>query len=68
MARTNSGGHVSTLQLIAVPALITLAITVLRLIGERQGWSKVWFNPAPAEERVWSASCGWSRSSASISR
>jgi hypothetical protein len=32
-------------QLIAVPALITLAITILRLVGERQGWSKLWFNP-----------------------
>jgi hypothetical protein len=32
-------------QLITIPALITLAITILRLVGERQGWSKVWFNP-----------------------
>src|SRR5438876_8786688 len=31
----------------AIPALITLAITLIRLIGERQGWSKVWFNPDP---------------------
>jgi len=37
----------STLRLIAVPALITLAVTLLRLIGELQGWSRVWFNPAP---------------------
>lgn len=44
---TNSNRNVSTMQLIAVPALITLAITILRLIGEMQGWSKLWFNPAP---------------------
>src|SRR5262245_2384247 len=37
----------STLRLVAVPALITLAVTLLRLLGELQGWSRVWFNPAP---------------------
>jgi hypothetical protein len=47
MAQSDSGGRISTMQLIAVPALITLAITILRLIGEMQGWSKVWFNPSP---------------------
>jgi hypothetical protein len=47
MAQTDSRGRISTIQLIAIPALITLAITVLRLIGELQGWSKLWFNPAP---------------------
>ena len=45
MTETTSGETPSTLQLITVPALITLAVTVLRLVGERQGWSKVWFNP-----------------------
>ncbi|HSB10026.1 MAG TPA: hypothetical protein VLM38_11125 [Blastocatellia bacterium] len=45
MAEISSGGRPSTLQLITVPALITLAITVLRLVGERQGWSRLWFNP-----------------------
>jgi len=30
-----------------IPALITLAITILRLIGEMQGWSRVLFNPSP---------------------
>jgi len=45
MADTSSGRRLSTAQLIAVPALITLAVTILRLVGERQGWSKVWFNP-----------------------
>jgi hypothetical protein len=47
MTQNVSDGRISTMQLIAVPALITLAVTVLRLIGEMRGWSKVWFNPAP---------------------
>ena len=47
MAERHSGGRVSTIHLIAIPAVITLAITVVRLIGEMQGWSRVWFNPAP---------------------
>ena len=45
MSERNPGKGTSTLQLIAIPAVITLAITVLRLIGEMQHWSKVWFNP-----------------------
>jgi hypothetical protein len=47
MAGKSPDSRVSTFQLIAIPALITLAITIIRLIGERQGWSKVWFNPDP---------------------
>jgi hypothetical protein len=31
--------------LVLVPALITLVVTVLRLAGELFGWSTVWFNP-----------------------
>ena len=31
--------------LILVPSLITLGITILRLVGELQHWSKAWFNP-----------------------
>jgi hypothetical protein len=46
MTEASSGARTSTMQLIAVPALITLAITILRLVGELQGWSKVWFNPS----------------------
>jgi hypothetical protein len=34
-------------KLIAVPAVITLAITLLRLAGELMHWSKTLFNPAP---------------------
>ncbi|MEK6324687.1 MAG: hypothetical protein AABN33_23850 [Acidobacteriota bacterium] len=47
MAKTSSDKRTSTLQLIAIPAVITLAITILRLMGEMQGWSTLWFNPAP---------------------
>jgi hypothetical protein len=34
------------MQLILVPAIVTLAVTLLRLLGERLGWSKLLFNPA----------------------
>jgi len=37
----------SILRLILVPALITLAVTILRLVGELQHWSKPLFNPSP---------------------
>lgn len=47
MANQNAGSSVSTIRLIAIPAVITLAVTVLRLMGEFQGWSKAWFNPDP---------------------
>lgn len=33
-------------RLILVPAVITLAVTVLRLLGELRHWSTTWFNPA----------------------
>jgi len=46
MADNSPQERVSTIQLIAIPAVITLAITLLRLIGEMRGWSKAWFNPA----------------------
>lgn len=36
----------STQKLILVPAVITLAVTVLRLVGELQHWSPRLFNPA----------------------
>ncbi len=36
--------RVSIGSLILVPAIITLAITILRLIGELQGWSPLFFN------------------------
>ena len=37
----------SVAKLIFIPAVITLAITILRLIGELQHWSTALFNPAP---------------------
>ncbi len=37
---------VSITSLITVPALITLGITILRLVGELQHWPKPWFNTA----------------------
>jgi hypothetical protein len=33
------------MQMILWPAVITLAITLLRLVGELQGWNKALFNP-----------------------
>lgn len=38
---------VSISRLILVPALITLGVTILRLVGELLDWSKLFFNPAP---------------------
>ena len=37
---------VSITSLITVPALITLAITILRLVGELEHWPKPWFSAA----------------------
>jgi hypothetical protein len=45
MTQRSSDGRTGTVHLIAIPVVLTLAITVLRLMGEMQGWSKVWFNP-----------------------
>jgi len=42
MTRTGSGLPIG--QLILVPALITLAVTVLRFVGEIKRWSPNWFN------------------------
>src|SRR5579864_5309781 len=47
MPETNSSVRPSTMQLIMVPALVTLAITILRLVGELQHWPKLFFNPEP---------------------
>jgi len=38
------GRSVSIIKLITVPALITLAITILRLVGELQNWSPLLFS------------------------
>jgi hypothetical protein len=44
MADTNSGSSVSIRKLILVPAIITLAVTLLRLAGELEHWNKLLFN------------------------
>jgi len=36
--------RLSTAHLILVPAIISLAVTSLRLVGELQHWSKTYFN------------------------
>ena len=47
MADTTSGNRVSIMQLILIPSIISLAVTLIRLIGELQGWPTALFNPAP---------------------
>ena len=47
MSDTTSSVRPSTMQLILVPSLITLAMTILRLVGELQHWPKPWFSPDP---------------------
>src|ERR1051325_10618814 len=42
----SSNSETSITKLILIPAVITLAITLLRLIGELQHWSASLFNPA----------------------
>jgi len=45
MAEQNATGRLSITGLTLVPAMITLAVTILRLVGELQHWSKAFFNP-----------------------
>jgi hypothetical protein len=47
MVETASGARLPVRQLILVPSLITLGVTILRLVGELQHWPEAWFNPAP---------------------
>ena len=47
MADSNSSSRVSIGRLVLVPGLITLGVTILRLVGERQHWSKTLFNTEP---------------------
>src|SRR5260370_634805 len=44
MADSTPGTHPSTMRLIFVPAVITLAITILRLVGELRHWPSPWFS------------------------
>ncbi len=43
MTPTIPAAKPSTLQLILVPAIVTLAVTLVRLMGELQHWSAAWF-------------------------
>lgn len=45
MAETTSGKSTSIARLILIPALISLAVTIIRLIGELQHWPTALFNP-----------------------
>jgi hypothetical protein len=47
MATISASNRSSVARLIMVPAVITLVVTILRLIGELQGWPKPWFSTAP---------------------
>jgi hypothetical protein len=46
MVETTSGSRPCIVHLILVPSLITLAVTVLRLVGELQQWSPLFFSRA----------------------
>ena len=37
----------SIARLVLIPAVITLAVNILRLVGERLHWSEAWFSTAP---------------------
>ncbi|HMD96311.1 MAG TPA: hypothetical protein VKM93_03130 [Terriglobia bacterium] len=45
-SRFSEKGAASPIALITVPAVITLAITILRLVGELQHWPAPWFSAA----------------------
>jgi hypothetical protein len=47
MIETTSGARLSVMRLILVPSVITLAVTILRLVGELQHWSNRLFSPSP---------------------
>ncbi len=44
MTDTASGSRISITRLILMPAVITLAVTILRLVGELKHWPKPWFS------------------------
>src|SRR2546425_9157559 len=46
MAETSSSNRVEITKLILVPSLITLGVTILRVVGELQNWSPVLFGKA----------------------
>lgn len=44
MGDPNSGSGISIVRLILIPAVVTLAVTILRLVGELQHWPSPLFN------------------------
>ncbi len=46
MRETSSESGISIPRLILIPAVISLAVTLLRLVGELQHWNEWWFNRA----------------------
>ncbi len=47
MGQGSSGSSPSIARLVLVPALVTLALTLLRLVGELEHWPPSWFSTAP---------------------
>jgi len=47
MTDTAAGTGLCPVRLLLLPSLITLAVTILRLVGELKHWSSTWFNLAP---------------------
>jgi hypothetical protein len=47
MTAVESGSHISIYRLTLVPGLITLGVTILRLVGELQHWPSRLFNSSP---------------------
>jgi len=47
MASVDSTKPISIVRLILAPSLFTLAVTLLRLIGELNHWPSLWFNARP---------------------
>src|SRR5215510_1568840 len=46
MAEIRSGNRVPVARLILIPSIITLVVTLLRVVGELQHWSHSLFNPS----------------------
>jgi len=45
MSQSTPTKPLSIPRVVAIPGLLTLGVTILRLVGELRHWSKVWFNP-----------------------
>ena len=57
MDRINSANQVRPLKLVLVPAIISLAVTLLRLAGELLHWSPRWFSTATGG--IFPSGMGW---------